>query len=927
MLAQYPGLPKEKAQYLVERAVTPAVAAARGYKYVRQGKPLDGGYASAWGYPQKYSGLLIPLHSIMQVDATILRLDTERIDRRGKKHKFDNPRGQKNALATSPLTRDLLTQQGQVLFLVEGVTRIDALAGYAIPASGFQGIWNWKSSGTVLPDFDVLAIKGNRIILIPDGDVRLKFDIKAGVERLTNFLRGRGAESVHVVALPDGLGLDDWLYQQKFPTSAEVLFALRDLVTHNFSIVPQPSTDPLFDVDHGPWATSNLADARRLLEYAPERLCVVRTDGHWRLMVEGPGGRWRADDGALAEVFAECSLAWQSKITEAAINRKLSEADAKKATAHAVKAGLPRIRAELLGGLAAIYGMLKERGLLPKDLTIARVEALDANRLSLGAPNGVVDLLTGELMPPAEARNRLVTRSIPDDYNPTATHPAADQLINHLSKELQKYLTGAIGFSLRGNPAKRIYGLAGETNGGKSTALAAIHAALGDVKANGYGMNLEVETLLRTRWTPGKNAHQGNLFGLQDARIVVTEEPGAGTRFDVSILKRISGGDYFSLRDVGEKSGPARPIPATLFIALNPGQEASLDTSDGAIADRVRLLPYPKITSTLDRDRLDSVKYNPEIRQAVMAKMVRWAAEATQRPADPPSVREYTEQRRLESIGPLGQLLQTRLQVTGQRTRDRVYLAELWETQAKELGRDDTGRVDGLTYKQMLALARELHPTLPRTTNGGKMGMVWPGVQLLPAFAPCSLCEKETAQGDLEDPDGRGGACPSCREPDHDYPGDDNQSPPQFPLVDALETSLEFQSAQDRDLHFQWTSAGNLFGEPEPALVSQRQVGLRSLLTAVRANPRIADIPEEQLAVYGGPTAMAMTIGAAIEMVDKACWAEIEGSLDWPAFLLNVRGRAISLIEKEPDRRQTEKEAMVGMLQQPRLLPSPLAGH
>lgn len=215
------------------------------------------------------------------------------------------------------------------------------------------------------------------------------------------------------------------------------------------------------------------------------------------------------------------------------------------------------------------------------------------------------------------------------------------------------------------------------------------------------------------------------------------------------------------------------------------------------------------------------------------------------------------------------------------------------------------------------AVARELRKSgwdrRKATIDGNRLNMWSP-----PSERICSICDLPK-QPLLDPKDGRGLICNDCAGN-----GDDDGG---TPLGAALSTSLEFQADQDRDLHFQWTTAGNLFGEPEPALVSQRQVGLRSLLTAVRANPRIADIPEEQLAVYGGPTALARTIGDAIGMVDKARWVEIEGSLDWPAFLLNVRGRAISLIEKEPDRRQTEKEAMVGMLQQPRLLPSPLAGH
>ena len=564
-----------------------------------------------------------------------------------------------------------------------------------------------------------------------------------------------------MLALPDGKGLDDWIAKQQFPDRDSLFHAMLEHVTDKVAIAPKLSTDPLFDVDDGPWAPTNLADARRLLEYAPERLCVVRTAGHWRLLVEGAGGRWRAEDGALSDLLAECALAWQRRITKAVMDSKLTDEVAKRATNHAVKAALPRTRADMLGGLAAAYLMMERRALLPAGLTVADERDIDADLLSLGAPNGVIDLRTGQLLSAVDAHKRLVTRSVADPFNPTATHPSADSLFEHLDDELSDYLASAFGFALRGNPARRIYGLAGDKNGGKSTVLSAIHAALGDVKAGGYGMGVDVDALLRSKFSPGRNAHHGNLFGLQDARIAVTEEPGKGTRFDGALLKRLAGGDYFSLRDVGEKAGPGRPISATLFVALNPGQETALDTSDDALADRVRLLSYPKLGGALDPGRISAVKTDHAIRQAVMACLARWAAETASRPEDPPSVKEYTAQRRRESVGLVGQWIQDRLVVTGERW-DKVYLTCLWESISEELGKDDKGRVEGVDYKQMLALARELLPDLPRSVRGGKQGSVWRGVKLLDAEEPCSICDTTTPQGQLLDTDGRGKTCSDC---------------------------------------------------------------------------------------------------------------------------------------------------------------------
>ena len=46
-------LPEPWPEYLASRAVPPDVAHERGYRVVLQGKPLDGTYASAHGFPPK----------------------------------------------------------------------------------------------------------------------------------------------------------------------------------------------------------------------------------------------------------------------------------------------------------------------------------------------------------------------------------------------------------------------------------------------------------------------------------------------------------------------------------------------------------------------------------------------------------------------------------------------------------------------------------------------------------------------------------------------------------------------------------------------------------------------------------------------------------------------------------------------------------
>ena len=84
--------------YLTERGVTPEIARQRGYIETLAGKPLDGSFSSAYGFPQKASGLLIPLHPLLGGDAYQLRLDNPELfkENKGKARKFLAPAKQAN---------------------------------------------------------------------------------------------------------------------------------------------------------------------------------------------------------------------------------------------------------------------------------------------------------------------------------------------------------------------------------------------------------------------------------------------------------------------------------------------------------------------------------------------------------------------------------------------------------------------------------------------------------------------------------------------------------------------------------------------------------------------------------------------------------------------------------------------------------------
>ena len=256
-------LPEEWAKYLTDRAVPPEIARDRGYAVVQQGKGVDGTYAAAHGFPKKAAGLLFPLHGLLNPGAVQLRVDpaVQRLFEKpnGEPRKFLVPRGQANVLITHPATAHLLKKPKQAIFIVEGCTRVDALAAYGIPAVGILGVDNWKGGkpSVALPDFDALGIKGNRFIIVPDGDVRTNANVARAIlgnkrnPGLRRHLEGKRAASVHVVALPDGLGLDDWIAKHQ-PADGEALFhAVKEYIVKDDAALRTPKPKPVASVHSG----------------------------------------------------------------------------------------------------------------------------------------------------------------------------------------------------------------------------------------------------------------------------------------------------------------------------------------------------------------------------------------------------------------------------------------------------------------------------------------------------------------------------------------------------------------------------------------------------------------------------------------------------------------------------------------------------
>ena len=416
-----------------------------------------------------------------------------------------------------------------------------------------------------------------------------------------------------------------------------------------------------------------------------------------------------------------------------------------------MEAAKPKGRADCRLSIGAAVELLKTAGQLPAGLE--QCDAFDLDRHSpdlpvLGAPNGVIDLNTGQLLPREEGRKRFVSRSIPDEFQPDAQHKMVDDLIAHVPEAEREYLLAAVGFALRRIPARRMYLLVGKKRSGKTTLLNAVYGCLGDVKNNGYGMSLDVQDLAPPRWnTP--NSHSGGLFGIQDAAIAIVSEAPQEDKvtFNERLIRSATGGDVLNMRDVGEKSGPGRPASATMVMALNPDQLPGISLRDEALRDRLKIMDYPPLAladADVDPMRLETVRDSPAVRQALLALLVKACAETKGRPPqDTDTVTAAVEKRYAESIGQVGEWL------IGNVSRShgkRLYTKDLWAAVVAEFGPEEDGKIEERTRRETIDLLRTVIGGLPPLASKGRKSH-YLGLTLAPAPADdaddwplCKVC-------------------------------------------------------------------------------------------------------------------------------------------------------------------------------------------
>ena len=834
-LTDYTGLDPWAAAYNRDRSVIATVAARRGYRMVRSGGSRltagDPTYASTYfGIRSKnLEGMLIPIHPLLGGEAWQLRFEPgkEPLDGKGNPIKFLTPKGQHPVLATLPGAMDWLSAGASTdIMIVEGVTRLDALVPYGAPAVATLSSTLWKGRrqaggpSMVLPDFDHLPIEGSRFIVGFDGDVGTKRGVNVQAHRLAETLRGRGATRVDILSLPEGEGLDDWIAREQPVDLADLVGRLTPYRSEYVTLrtVAPPEGAPLSVAGNDLFAPTFVGSAMRLLLHRPESLAVVQvrgaqvgSDDGW-LLAAGSGGVWEAAASAITSEVMEVNSKWVYDCIKRGLDGKGMAAVMGHARRMADADGVDKAHKNARTAL----DLLRKDGRLPDAVTTCWDADVDAVGRYLGTPAGVVDLDSGTLLSDDAARRTMTTRRTAARFTKDATHPIWDRVVAHLrgldDGRTLTYLQARAGRYLAGLLDDKLLIIVGPTNGGKTTFVEAIRAAVGAA----YAGTLSMDAFVGASTKNGRRGATPELGVLKRKRFAFAVEAeglqgGAGA---VALIKAITGDDGFYHRDLYQVT-PDENARTTAGIIMACNTVPHLGLEDPAQYRRVDVLDFPTIPDA-ERDPKvkPAVRTDPAVHEAVLA----WLIEGAAMPMPPRT-----------------KVMKDRLAELAREQGGAKVIAQEWAAVALEFVGGDVGRVSckavwtawqahngesdakdkagGLTregvYQAVRAaftahdLPKPYSVAFPEGTGRG-----WRGIQLRGAAAQaaliaeeyspdaparamwylgtCSICG-EVVQVRDEDRDGNGPTCADCQPVSDDPPAPGGVPGTTEPRLDRLQ--------------------------------------------------------------------------------------------------------------------------------------------
>jgi putative DNA primase/helicase len=224
---------------------------------------------------------------------------------------------------------------------------------------------------------------------------------------------------------------------------------------------------------------------------------------------------------------------------------------------------------------------------------LVKTRDMDAPLELLNMDNGTFNLNTMQLQP--HTPDDLLTKKLGTAYDAGATAPNFEKFLSEAipDEEQRRFLQRCVGYSLMGDPVERVMiMLHGPGGTGKSTFIETIARLFYDYAETA------TDTVFRAKSVSQVGGPSNDLMALKGARYVNMSELDYGTRMDEALIKRMTGRDRITSRFMYEENQTWMP-QCVIWMATNHRPVISGD--DGAIWDRIKLVPFHHRSSNMDK--------------------------------------------------------------------------------------------------------------------------------------------------------------------------------------------------------------------------------------------------------------------------------------------------------------------------------------
>lgn len=329
------------------------------------------------------------------------------------------------------------------------------------------------------------------------------------------------------------------------------------------------TSEPKFptDTEMGEEHSGQVRMAYRVARYFNGTLLHVHGIGwhHWT------GKRWEVDDGEAHARRAVLQIL-RDALAESLGDKQL-RADVKACESAAG-----------ISGVLQIASALVEFAVTVRDM--------DADPYLLNCDNGTLDLRTRQLREhdPADRLSKITTAA----YRPDADGAVwASFLAMALPDEPERdYLQRVIGQGVAGLVREHLFPvLIGAGSNGKSVFYGAVCHAMGD-----YSTVIDPDVLM-VRERGGIGGPE--MMTLRGARLVVGSETDEGRKLNEALMKRLTGGDELTARNLYQPPVTWAPTHQLLYVT---NHEPKVKGNDPATFRRIRVVPFEVVVPPERRD-------------------------------------------------------------------------------------------------------------------------------------------------------------------------------------------------------------------------------------------------------------------------------------------------------------------------------------